>query len=215
MKSQSSRWRLLSGLGAVLLVSLSARAQSQTASAPSAPAPAPAVAAPLKLPYGVADIIKLSRAQVSEDIIVKYIQNSGTIYTLGPQEIVYLRDQGVSDRVVHVMLDQRKNATEVAAQAAAPATVSPTPQVAPVYNEPAPAYLEAPPPEVQPAASYVPPSTVYVIPYPQARYAYYGYPRAYYYPYYGYGGYYGGYWGPSISLGFGFGRGAHYHHYHR
>src|SRR5689334_18003178 len=52
------------------------------------PAPAPASApvpvvketpAP-KLSYGLEDVLKLSRANVSEDITLTYIQNSGTIY---------------------------------------------------------------------------------------------------------------------------------------
>ena len=50
------------------------------------------VAPPVKLPYGVDDIVKLSRSQVNEEIIIKYIQNSDTIYTLTPKEIVYLRE---------------------------------------------------------------------------------------------------------------------------
>jgi hypothetical protein len=53
-----------------------------------------AVEAP-RLPYGVADVVKLSRAQVSEEIIVSYIQNSGTVYSLEPKDILYLKDQGV------------------------------------------------------------------------------------------------------------------------
>jgi len=51
-----------------------------------------------KLPYGVEDVVKLSHAQISDDVVLNYIRNSGTIYTLGPQEIVYLRNQGVSER---------------------------------------------------------------------------------------------------------------------
>src|SRR5438128_4692372 len=75
-------------------------------------APSVAANATVKLPYGVDDVLKLSRAKVNEDIIQSYIQNSGTIYNLGPNDIVYLRDQGVSDRVLNAMLDQRKKALE-------------------------------------------------------------------------------------------------------
>src|SRR5262249_53172359 len=98
-----------------------------TNSAPASPAQTtssepPAVSAPAKLPYGVEDVLKLSRAQVGDEITLNYIRNSGTIYNLGPQEIVYLRSQGVSERVVNAMLDQRK----VVAQANQPAPQIPT-----------------------------------------------------------------------------------------
>jgi hypothetical protein len=160
----------------------------------TAPAPAP------KLPYGVEDVVKLSQAQISDDIVLNYVRNSGTIYTLGPQEIVYLRNQGVSDRVINAMLDQRK----LASQTLQPAVQQPpaipnaagvpdasTAPAAPAYSQPWQVYAEAP--------NTPPASSVYVIPQPA-----YAYP--YYYPYYGYyGPYYGYYGGPVVSFGFRFG----------
>ena len=170
------------------------------------PAPAvtqPAPAAAVKLPYGVDDVLKLSRSSINEDIILNYIQNSGTIYNLAPQDIVYLRNQGVSDRVVGAMLNQRKQVEAAAAQSApqnAPAIPNApmvpdanTAQVAPVYDDSA----------QQTAA---PSSSVYVIPYPQATAAYYG---SYGYPYYSYPYYGSYYYGPSIAFGFGFGHGGY------
>jgi hypothetical protein len=173
-----------------------------------------------RLPYGVEDVLKLSRAQVSEDIILTYVQNSGTIYTLGPKDIVYLRDQGVSDRVVNTMLDQRRKFSEAAAQQAA--TQAPA---APIYqdNGSAPSGLDAQqqaplypePAEVQPA----PASSVYVIPYPGVRSAYYGYgyrpySYGYYQPYYSYGPSFR-FYTPGLSFGFGFGGrgGGHFRHH--
>jgi len=161
-----------------------------------------------KLPYGVEDVLKLSRANVGEDIILNYVRGSGTIYNLGPKEIVYLRDQGVSEKVINTMLDQRKRA-EVAMQAAAPAApvqVQPNEGAppansdvtsangnatgGPVYTDPNGTYAQAP---LTPPAS-----SAYVIPYTPSYYAPYGY-----YPYYG------GWYGPSIVFGFGHG---HYGH---
>lgn len=191
--------------GTLLVLGVLAAVSYATVSAASTNTPAPAT--PASLSYGVNEVLKLSQAQINDDIIVNYVQNSGTTYNLGAQDIVYLRNQGVSDRVVNAMLAQRQRladaaAAQVAAQtaAAAPAqTVAPSPaptytQTAPVYTEPAPAYTEP-----APAAS-----TLYVIPYPAATAAYYGYYRPY--PYY-YGPYYGGYYGPTFSLGFRFGGG--------
>src|SRR5438552_13472071 len=85
-----------------------AQAQAPTVEAGVSVTPPPAAnpdnpvvsaTATVKLPYGVADVLKLNRGKVSDEIIVTYVQSSGTVYNLSPQDIVYLRDQGVSDRV--------------------------------------------------------------------------------------------------------------------
>jgi hypothetical protein len=216
---------LAAATGFVLAVGARAAESNSPAilSAPAAdlqPAPTPA---PANLPYGVADILKLSRAQISDDVILNYIQNSGTIYNLAPKDIVYLHDQGVSERVLTAMLAQRQLA---AASPSAPAPQSPLAQAAvPAPPPPAPNNIvEAPlTPVYNPPAGIVTPpstpapSTVYVIPYAPAEAAYYGYYTPYYgTPYYGgyyapgycYGGYYGG---PVVSFGFGFGGRGHYY----
>ena len=113
---------LFASLGAASLVALSATAQTPAPSTTTTSTPAPADSAPVKLPYGVEDVLKLSRAQVSEDVTLNFIHNSGTIYNLAPKDIVYLHNEGVSDRVINAMLDQRKNVpAEMAAQTAPPA----------------------------------------------------------------------------------------------
>jgi hypothetical protein len=160
-------------------------------------APAPS---PQKLPYGVEDVLKLSRAQVGENVILNFVQSSGTIYNLEPKDIVYLRDQGVSDKVINAMLDQRKR-VEVAAQTAGPAPVvtqNPSPSQSPPPDSAAgPTAQVSSDPNVVAEAPLTPPaSSVYVIPYSGA-YSYYA-PYGYYYPYYGW-------YGPSFSLGFRFG----------
>jgi len=176
-----------------------------TASQPAAAPASTAVTAPAptKLPYGVEDVLKLTHAQISEEIILNYVRNSGTIYNLSPQDIVYLRDQGVSEKVVNAMLDQRTQVQQAAQSA--PAPVSGIPNAPTVANAPsvpeassvavAPTYITTP---ATPSAS-----SVTVIPYPAATYAYYG-PYGYYYPY-SYPYYYGGWYGPSVSFAFGFG----------
>jgi hypothetical protein len=185
-----------------------------TPAQPAAPAVTqPTAPAPVKLPYGVDDVLKLSRAQISEDVVLNYIHNSGTVYNLEPNDIVYLRNQGVSDRVINAMMDQRTLTTVMAAQAVqpAPTPVAPTPDAnaaaAAQYPQPAPTYVQAPT-DTQPASA---PSSMYVIQYPAATtayygsyapygaYGYYGYYGPYYYPYYPY---YRGYCGPVVSFGF-------------
>jgi len=153
---------------------------------------------PVQLSYGVSQIIQLSQAKVSENTIVNYIRNSGSSYGMDASQIVYLKQQGVSDTVINTMLNQPR-LTQAAPQPAYPAASST-----------ATATVVA-----QPAVTYVPASTVYVIPDTQT-YNYYAcsyrpYYGGYYYPYSPV--YYSGYY-PSVSFGVGFG-GGHWGGYYR
>ncbi len=218
-----SRLALLTGVVAFLPLCISLAADTNSGDAPASQpavttAPAVSVApAPTKLPYGAEDVLKLSRAQIGEEIILNYVQNSGTIYNFAPKDIVYLKSEGVSDKVISTMLNQRKR-VELAAQAtAAQATVAQAAGVANAPTGPDANVAGAAPSYTDPNATYAeapltpPASSVTVLPYPAATYAYYG---PYGYPYGYYGPYYGGYWGPGVSFGFRFGghggfRGGH------
>jgi hypothetical protein len=206
MKHQLSP-RTLRAMAAVTVLALSAMTVVAQDSTPSKPTPAAGVtstAAPKsasqtvpQLSYGVPEVLKLSDAKINEDTIIAYIQNSGTSYGgMNAAEVVYLHEQGVSDRVVSTMLNQRRQLTEAAAQ-----TTTQSATVAPAAT--APAYAAVPQSSqayVQPPVTYVQPSpvsSVYVIP-ESPRYVNYGY-----YPSYGYYGY--GYSYPGVSLSFGFG----------
>jgi hypothetical protein len=215
MSNSSFSTRFLAASAAALLVPLSGWAQATT---PEETAPAPAAGStPAKLPYGVEDVLKLSRAKVNEDVVLSFVHNSGTIYNLSPTDIVYLKEHGVSDRVLNEMLTQRQRA---ATTIAGPSPLAaPEPEAAPppdasaaVNPQPAPVY-DQPPPQTQLAPTASGPSSVYVIPYPTpARPYYYGY----YYPYYG--PYYYGYYRPAYRYGYGHGwhygywHGGHWHH---
>jgi len=242
MKTRASKFSFLSITAAISLLptavvfaaddapaaGAAARITPAVTTSPQSTAPAASVAvttaAPAKLPYGVADVVKLTQAQVSEDIILNYVQNSGTIYNLGPQDLVYLKNTGVSDKVVYAMLENRKRATDMAASAQA--------QAAAAAQQPAPdngaAPMEQAPTETGVAPDYaaggVPvdsqsgASSVYVIPYNSGGY-YYGYPYAYYGPSFGvyfYGGHYhyghSGYHGHSHFVAHGGGTHVSHHH---
>ncbi|MGO9587154.1 MAG: hypothetical protein ACLP2Y_13240 [Limisphaerales bacterium] len=168
-----------------------AQGSSDVATIPNvAPTAAPAGDTTVQLSYGVSQIIQLSQAKVSDDTIANYIRNSGSSYGLDASQIVYLKQQGVSDTVINTMLNQPRPVAPVAPQPAYPPASSTA-----TY--------------VQPAPAYVPPSTVYVIPNTQA----YQYYNNYYYPACGYYPYYGGCYYPAVSFAFGFGgyRGGYYH----
>jgi hypothetical protein len=151
----------------------------------------PATAAP-PLSYGVPQILQLAQAKVGDDTIIAYIRNSGNSYGLDANQIIYLRQQGVSDNVLTVMLTQPRPAS-------APAPTTPPPDNS--YQAQAPAsYAPAP------TTTYVqsaPPSTVYVVPNSQPYYNNnYYYSQPYYYPY----SYF-----PSVALSFAFGGSSYYH----
>ena len=76
-----------------------------TSAAPTTPGP---------LSYGVSQIIELSKAKVSEDTIVNYIRNSGSSYGMDASQIVYLKQQGVSDTVINTMLSQPRQTASAA-----------------------------------------------------------------------------------------------------
>jgi len=156
----------------ILTSSLKATAADEAvATAQTAAQPAQAAPVAARLAFGVDDVVKLVHAQVSEDVIATYIQTSGTVYNLRPNDIVLLHNQGVSDRIIGLMLSQGRVTTDATNQ----------PVVMPV---PVPMMM-APPPVQQAAtdqplfipgqnaaeiaAAYNPvveeaPSTLYVIP---------------------------------------------------
>ncbi len=141
--------RLVVPLALLLLVG--ACASSTSAPPPARPVPAPAVTpvpAPTPPTEGVApgvppipvptvpvasrgpvgdyrEVMKLYRANLSEDFILERIRRDGAIYDLTADQIITLRSSGVSERVIQAMLDTRNNtgaytAYDTAAPAPAP-----------------------------------------------------------------------------------------------
>jgi hypothetical protein len=194
MKTQNFKKTLatIATVGVLALLAGNAVAQdSSVSTATSSAAPTAAASAPVQLSYGVPQVLQLAQAKVSDVTIVAYIQNSATIYALSAPEIVYLKQQGISDAVLNAMLNQRSRLAQSAAQ--------PAPQ----QNYSDSSSAQTPNATVQPTVTYqtVPSSTVYVIPATQSYY---------YQPYYGYYG-----WPyPAVSLSFGFGGWGGYHGYH-
>jgi hypothetical protein len=205
---------LVIGLAGLALLAGNALAQDSTtpststvASTASTAQPA-AVSAPAPpLSYGVPEVLQMSRANVGDSVIINYIQNSGNNYGLNATQIIYLRQQGVSDAVLNTMLNQRTQSAQIAAATAPPPDNATANSTQPTTAAPA-----------QPAVAYVPAttaSTVYVVPDTQT-YNYNAWLNSRpYYPYYPYYGYYPAYYpyyygGPTIALSFGFGFGSYY-----
>ena len=130
----------------------------------SASAPQPAPAAEPKLPANInpstsaGQVIKLAQAGVDETVMLTYITNSASLFTLGSDEIIYLNDLGVPSNVVTAMLNHDQSvkaywSNNAKAQASdAPVQAAPPTYVNPQQPEPQPAPVDAAPaPTAQPA----------------------------------------------------------------
>ena len=56
----------------------------------------------------VADVIKLSKAGLSDDLIAQEIRKNGQAFDLSPDQLIQLKSASVSDRVIQTMLDPSK-----------------------------------------------------------------------------------------------------------
>jgi hypothetical protein len=187
-----SIWLLLFGAASVLLIGAFTRFDGggqPDGAAATAPAPPPAAARvdssgpepfsavasagvpvlPSDLSPGLAEIIKLAQAHIGDDTILAYIQNSGQSYNPSADEILYLSDLGVSDKIVAALFKKPGAVlADTPAPAAPPAAVlTPETPPAPVPGSPliaaAPdsmidvppaAAVEEPPPLQNPQDSY-------------------------------------------------------------
>src|SRR5476651_824659 len=98
---------------AVLLSALSAICQPQNSGAQTRPVPpdnAGQPSAPATFPTDIlptsplAQVIKLTQAGVSEDVIMTYIANSDGKFNLNADKIIYLSDIGIPDKFVNAMI---------------------------------------------------------------------------------------------------------------
>ena len=158
-----------------------ALAQDASAASPAPPAAVSTPAVP-QLAYGVSQILQLAQAKVGDATIIAYIKNSGNSYALNADQIIYLRQQDISDSVVTTMLSQPRPGVAVAN----PNAPAPPPMASTDYS--GQVSTATPPPVAY--VQTVPDTTCYYQPY---------YYQPYYYPNYG--------WYPPVSFSFGWGGG--------
>ena len=97
---------------------------------------------------GLAEVVKLAQAGVSEEVMLAYVDKYTGSFSVGADQILYLNDLGVSSTVITAMLKHDGN-TSVTANVAAPAPAVTTAPATPVYTEataPTVATAVAPPP---------------------------------------------------------------------
>jgi hypothetical protein len=155
-------------LGAVALPFLSAYPQPSMPQPPTDAQPQVTPSIPADLTPGVNEVMRLSEAGTSEDVVIGYINRSTAAFNLSADDILYLKDLGLSSAVVTAMLN-RDHDLQTQGQAYAydqklyppanPGAVAPQPVAAPapapepttpppVVQASAPVYVSSPPPEV-------------------------------------------------------------------
>jgi hypothetical protein len=137
-----------------------------------------AQSAPADMSPGLQEVIKLTKAHMTDDVILAYIRNSGNGYNLSANDILYLNNQGVSQPVISALLQSKPAAAPSAPAApynppAQPAPV-PSPGLSPFPSVNPPGEPSTPPP-VLPEASAAPlPGSEVTLPYFQTQLAPYG-----------------------------------------
>jgi hypothetical protein len=149
------------GLAAAVFVPLLA-IQAQTADNSDPP---PAATTPILSP-NAAEVVRLAGAGTGDDVVLAYIQNSTAAFELSADQILYLRDIGVSSPVITAMLNRdnglrNRAPAPVSEPKLAPPPISPpSPAVPPVQApmpEPSPTPVEAP---LTPPSELTPPTYV-------------------------------------------------------
>jgi hypothetical protein len=139
--------------------------------------------APATVMPWVSDVVKMNDAGISQDVIANYVRNTSAHSTLGADDIIYLRDRGISPVLITAMIQH--GAVEQSTPAAAipmPATPAPAPNYAQY-----PAYPPASDYQQQPDVNYnyynySYPDNGYSTPYWYWNYYYPTYP-VWYYPF--------------------------------
>ena len=130
----------LVSLASLSLLAMVGMAQTPPAAAPK-PAPAkPAAAKPAAAPSPVDSVIQSVKMGLSENLIIKTLQRDNKPMNLTPGDLVKLKNAGVSENIIGVMLDP--SSAPAPAAAAVPAAAPAPPPPAP---EPAPVAVSAPP----------------------------------------------------------------------
>ena len=137
------KFRIVLGLAAAAMVVTLATAQN--AGAPKTASKAAAKSSP------VDDVIGMAKAGFSESLIIKKLQKENKPIDLSPADMVKLKNAGVSEAVMSVMMDPSAPPPAAAAAPAAPAAAPEPPPPAPA-PPPADAAASYPAPAPAPAA---------------------------------------------------------------
>ncbi|SPE50080.1 conserved exported hypothetical protein [Verrucomicrobia bacterium] len=129
--------------------------------AESAPeAATPPASATAHFPPNVDEVVKLAKAGTSDDVLLAFVKNSPTPFNLGANDILALKDAGISTPVMTAMLNHDAALRDQAAQTLPlppPVTTSNQKLYTPTQT---PEAAAVPPPITAPAATIAPAPTV-------------------------------------------------------
>ncbi len=149
---QGFRWARLGCIAGVSLFLVSGAVfAAQTTDAQTPP--------PSVMPW-VSDVVKMNDAGIAPDVIANYVRNTDARSTLGADDIIYLRDHGISTGLITTMI-----------QHGAVTQSAPTAQTVPMPATPAPVpiYAQYPPSAAPDYSAYQQQ--------PDVNYNYYSYPN--------------------------------------
>jgi hypothetical protein len=78
-------------------------------------------------PLTLEGVVDMTQRHISDDIIVRQMEVTRSYYNLRPEDIAYLKSQGVSDRVVYTMQSRRGGGSAVVVQGRPVYVVDPGP----------------------------------------------------------------------------------------
>ena len=123
--------------------------------------PGDSVNPPVAVSPPVAEVLRLAESGVGEEVVLAYIQNSSGGFNLSADQILYLRDVGLSGQLISAMLSRD------AGLRGQPQPIQPQPE-----QQPPPGPGPGPGPDVPVEAPLTPQSTEVVSPPPQVNYFY-------------------------------------------
>lgn len=142
----------------ICLAGILAIAQTVPPASPAASSATGTAKPPIrKVASQVDQVIQLTKAGMSEGLIIKFLQKNAKAVALTTSDLVRLQQAGVSERVMSVMIDPTANPE--AAPAAAPAEFTAPPAPAPVPEPPSPPAPSSIAVPATPIASRTVPST--------------------------------------------------------
>jgi hypothetical protein len=115
--------------------------------APAAVPAQPVGVVPASVSPAVAEVLRLAESGVTDEVLLSYVRNVQTPFSLSADTILYLKDLGLSTPVLTAMLNRD---SELHAYTSAPAPTPPTATVSPAQpaDVPPPAYETNPPEDV-------------------------------------------------------------------
>src|SRR5437660_283244 len=102
-------------------------------------------AASANLSPAATEVVRLASGGVGDDVVLAYIQNSQSAFNLGADDVLYLRDVGLSSPVITAMLNHDTTLRNQTPSNPNPVRTAPVQEPPPPDVEPSPVYTSTPP----------------------------------------------------------------------